>query len=116
MRSSEYFPDRWVILRIESPEETLHKVFATWYGGYLYGDSWQTNSGIVGVEWDSVGETYLVSGYSGSCYVLPKLSYGTSAYTQGVLQSFLDKAPQVSVLNEQESIEYLEGMINASLS
>ena len=59
-------PDNWVILKIRLPEETFYKVLAGWSGGYLDGDSWRMNSGIVNVTED--GNYYLFSGSSGSIY------------------------------------------------
>lgn len=64
-------PDNWVILKLPN---NVYKVFATWIGGYLYGDSWKLNSGIHKVEQDE--NFYYFIGYSGSCYKCNKKSYG----------------------------------------
>ncbi len=102
-----YTPDKWVILKIEAKDETLHKVFATWQGGYLSGSSWKLNSGNKSVTKDIYW--YHVHGYSGSIYELHKESYGTSMYTSGVLNSFLEAGEgAIKLLSEEESLEYLE--------
>ena len=44
---TEYVPDRWCVIRIPNNRETVYKVFASWSGGYIGGDSWKLNSGIV---------------------------------------------------------------------
>ena len=41
---SDYTPDRWVIVEINSPEHgKIRKVLGSWYGGYLGSDSWRMN-------------------------------------------------------------------------
>jgi len=87
---SDYTPDRWVVVKITTDKETLYKVFACWYGGYIGSDSWQMNSGIVNVE--LVDNHYEFHGYSGSVYHCHKNSYGTNGYGGSVLQNFIDKA------------------------
>jgi hypothetical protein len=73
MSCDAYHPDNWVILKIETqPEtnetqdETIYKVLGGWSGGYLDGDSWRMNSGIVSHERD--GDYWLFHGHSGSVY------------------------------------------------
>lgn len=84
-----YTPDMWVVLKITIPQQSkpFYKVFATWYGGYTQGDAWKLNSGItaVSVEDDSL----IFDGYSGSCYSCRIGAYGTSGYSQNVLNSIV---------------------------
>ena len=64
---SEYNPDSWVVFKITGVEEKdFYKVLAGWSGGYLDGDSWRINSGIVKVEDD--GDYWNFIGDSGSVY------------------------------------------------
>lgn len=88
-------PDRWVIIKITSEDEVSYKVFATWFGGYLDGDSWKVNSGIVRVEEE--GDYLKFFGHSGSCYECPKSesTYGTNFYTQGVLDNMISKSTEL---------------------
>ena len=87
---SSYTPDRWVVLELISPKETIRKVFAGWYGGYLGSDSWKLNSGITDIrEQDDMFE---FDGYSGSTYFCHRSSYGMSGYMHSVLTNWLNQA------------------------
>ena len=89
-------PDKWVVVKItNSNGEIIYKVFATWLGGYLDGDYWKMNSGIVRVDKD--GDLIRFFGESGSCYecVDSGYSYGTNYYTQGVLDNMISKATEL---------------------
>tara|TARA_B110000503_G_scaffold129655_1_gene202101 strand:- start:191 stop:565 length:375 start_codon:yes stop_codon:yes gene_type:complete len=90
-------PDKWVIIEIEqggylsSKPKPLYKVFGSWAGGYLDGDRWKMNSGIVSVEEDD--DYYYFIGYSGSCYKCHKKGYGVmTSYSQSILDNIIDKA------------------------
>lgn len=81
-------PNRWVVVRISAEGvETIYKVFATWYGGYLGGDSWRMNSGIADVEDD--GESFIFIGHSGSRYQCLKHGYGLSGYGSSIINKFI---------------------------
>ena len=88
---SDYRPDRWVVVKIKGENlPTVHKVFASWYGGYAGSDSWKLNSGIVSVTQDST--YYYFEGSSGSVYECSKhSSYGTNGYGAGILNNMIDK-------------------------
>ena len=89
---NEYTPDYWKVVRITSTEgEVLYKVFATWCGGYLSGDSWKLNSGIKKVT--IIDNHIIFEGYSGSKYkvVNNERSYRTTMYSQSVLESMMKK-------------------------
>jgi hypothetical protein len=105
-----YNPNKFVIIKIHvNGEEPLYKIFASWRGGYLSGDSWKLNSGNCKVEKED--DHYLVHGYSGSIYKLNKNSYGTYSYTNSVLSSYLavsSEAVEIVMLSEEEAMEYLE--------
>ena len=80
---SEYTPDNWVVLKITEGEETIYKVLGGWrIGEYLYGDCWQMNSGITGVE--KQAHLYGFYGSSGSVYWCPQGSYGLTTITSGI--------------------------------
>lgn len=88
-------PERWIILKV--PEG--FKVFATWAGGYLDGDSWRLNSGVKKVEEDE--NYYYFIGFSGSCYKCHKESWGVAtSYGQVVLDRILD-TKKVEIMNEK---------------
>lgn len=92
----EYNPNYWQVVKITNPEGIIiHKVFATWTGGWTVGDSWKMNSGIVKVT--KVDNMLDFHGYSGSVYkcINEKHLYRTTAYTHGVLESMIKRAEKV---------------------
>lgn len=108
----EYNPDKYVLLRVTSPDETYYRVFGTWYGGYTTGDSWRMNSGIERVEID--GDKVSFIGASGSVYNVHKEAQGLSMYTRGVLLSSIDQAKGMDITVEMLSLEeYLKETNNA---
>jgi len=83
---SKYTPNRWVVLEVNNGIETVNKVFAGWYGGYLSGDEWKLNSGNVKEE--EFDDRWEFTGYSGSVYVCYKERYGMSGYMAQVYESW----------------------------
>ena len=104
---SEYTPDRWVVLKINSPSRSspLYKVFAGWSGGYLDGASWKLNSGITKVTED--GDHLLFHGHSGSVYKCHKKGYGMTSYMSIVFQAFELFSSIVDENTDFLSIDYL---------
>lgn len=107
---SDYYPDKFLLVEIEYPDETIMRVFGTWSGGYLSGDTWRMNSGVNTVKTE--GDMILFEGYTtGSIYHCHPESYGCTAYGSGVLNSMVEKAEvPVRILSEEEMIEYVEKM------
>lgn len=83
-------PDKWVVLQMNNKGEIFYKVLAGWSGSYLYGQSWQLNSGIVKVEIED--DYYLFHGYSGSIYKCHKDGYGLNNMTASILANLQKKA------------------------
>ena len=83
----EIKPDKWIVIKI-GVSEPIYKVFASWYGGYLDGDSWKINSGISEVQKE--GDHIDFHGYSGSCYRCHKNNYGISSYGERILDSMMN--------------------------
>lgn len=83
-----YNPDRWVILKITENDtnNTLYRVLAGWSGGYLDGDAWRLNSGIVRIE--EIDEVFDVHGYSGSVYRCHKNYDGFTALMAHIVDSW----------------------------
>ena len=95
---SEYYPDSWQLIKISGKGTEHYRVFGSWSGGYLDGDSWRMNSGIERVELD--GEYFLFYGSSGSVYHCHRHSYGVrNAYNRGVLGHY-GQNPLVEILEE----------------
>jgi hypothetical protein len=97
-----YTPDKWMVVKLESPKGIHYRVFAVWRGGYLHGDSWQLNSGITSVTEDK--HYYYFNGQSGSVYQCHKEMYGTSLYGEGVLANMIEQSKddvKITVLEDQ---------------
>lgn len=65
-------PNSFVILKIVYKDEVIYKILGGWSGGYLHGDSWKLNSGIVSYNED--GDSIYFKGHSGSVYQCYKQS------------------------------------------
>jgi len=100
---SDYTPDRWVIVEINSAEHgKIRKVLGSWYGGFAGSDSWRMNSGIEQVI--DQGDYYDVVGYSGSVYRCIKGAEGMSAYTRNVFENY-KKGLEESGMGTMEIVE-----------
>jgi len=82
-------PDKWMLVRITGTDPHW-RIFASWYGGYLSGDSWRLNSGVTSVE--DKDEWYDFHGHSGSLYRCSKTGYGISMYGMSVLEDLVEKS------------------------
>jgi hypothetical protein len=86
---NEYYPDSWVVLKLQNEGETLYKVLGGWSGGYLDGDSWRMNSGIVRVEEKSKHWEFF--GSSGSVYKCYRKGYRLTMATSGIYNELKEK-------------------------
>ncbi len=106
----EYNPDKWLIVKLTIEDKIHHRVFASWYGGYLGSDSWKMNSGITDVTTDQ--DCYLFTGSSGSVYRCHKNVYGISGYGAGVLDAMIKQAAaagaSIEILPEETDFMKLE--------
>lgn len=96
---STYHPDKWVMLKITSPEfGTAYKVLASWYGGYAGSDSWKLSSGTKSAAHADVGQAGWLNfpQYSGSEYTCFKESYGTSMYTASILSGWIKQLEEAN--------------------
>jgi hypothetical protein len=108
---SEYTPDRWCVIRIPDPKETLYKVFASWGGGYAGSDSWKLNSGITQAV--LVDGAWEFEGYSGSVYRCRVSSYGTNSYGHSVLMDMIRRTHEgtgidIEILSEDTDWAHLD--------
>jgi len=97
---STYTPDRWIVVKISTENDTIDKVFANWYGGYLDGDSWKLSSGIT--ETVEFEDRFEYTNHSGSLYICYKGREGMNSYGAGVLQHLTEK-----VTNANGTLEVL---------
>ncbi len=96
-------PDRWVILEMSvNPDESVRKVLAGWYGGYLGSDSWKLSSGIINETEDE--HNYEFINVSGSIYRCRKNAYGMSGLMCEMYNSWLDNVKSI----EGASIKIVE--------
>lgn len=108
-----YTPDKWLLLKITTSSDTFYRVFATWSGGYLSGDSWRLNSGVILVTQE--GSDYCFHGNTGSLYSCHKNAYGVAGSSNhGVLDKMLtvrQEGVSVKVLDLEEVKSYLSSFI-----
>lgn len=96
---SNYKPDKWVVVKITgNGHPPIHKVFASWYGGWAGSDSWKLNSGITKVTYE--GYVYSFEGSSGSVYECHADCYGTNMYGMSVLNNMIDNAAKNAITIE----------------
>lgn len=101
---STYYPDKWIILKVTDPKQGVaFKVLASWYGGFSGSDSWKLSSGTtkVKVETDRIN----LLQHTGSTYIVIPQLWGTSSYTQGILNSWLKR---LSLTPELGSVEVMD--------
>ena len=100
MKTVEYEPDNWVVLKIKDEKRgDFYKVLGGWSGGYTQGDSWRMNSGVESVTVD--GDYYLFNGASGSVYRCRKDSNTVRMNIAGVLSSLQTEYPdKVEIMAE----------------
>jgi hypothetical protein len=108
---SEYTPDRWCVIRIPDPKETIYKVFASWSGGYAGSDSWKLNSGITQAV--LVDGAWEFEGSSGSVYKCRVGGYGASAYGRAVLDDMITRTHEglgidIEILSEDTDWAHLD--------
>lgn len=85
-----YNPEEWELVKIGGTDPH-YRVFGSWRGGYLNGDSWRMNSGIKECVED--GDYYIFKGYSGSEYQCHKETYGIrSPWNASVLDDYCERA------------------------
>ena len=93
MQETIYTPDRWVIVRINTPEYgVVDKILCSWAGSYIYGSSWKLSSGMLTFEEDK--DSYTSMQDSGSIYMLRKTSEGMSGIMSGIYQNLIEQVQE----------------------
>lgn len=105
-----YTPTGWAFLRIQVEGcEPVIKVFGSWSGDYLNGDSWRLNSGCIKIEENE--NEYIVYGYSGSQYILSKTRNYIRPYNKAVLDDMIAELRSYShkaeIISAQEAINII---------
>jgi hypothetical protein len=92
-----YYPDGWCIIRLLNND---YRVFASWGGGYLHGDSWRINSGVASFTETETHINFI--GDSGSVYVCAKSTENRlTGYNMSVLDGVLKRNVAVIVQFEK---------------
>lgn len=111
-----YTPDKWVVLEFDTPGHgKFHKVFGSWGGGYLDGQSWKLSSGFDKTLEAFEDETnYHINNFSGSAYSVSKheAAYGMTGYAQGVYCAFLRQAEDAGSSIRIVDREEVAGLLN----
>lgn len=98
----DYAPDHWMLIQIKG-DDPHYRVFGSWSGGYLDGDSWRVNSGITSVK--QVGDYYFFMGHSGSVYRCHKDMYGANVYGWSVAQDLANTSGNsIYLMDEPEDL------------
>jgi hypothetical protein len=117
---SEYYPDKWVLVKLVSPVfGTVYKILGSWYGGFGGSNAWKLSSGFQ----DSVlssknGKVYTFPQSSGSVYSCHAETYGMSMYTSGILAysenrlAALNDGSSISVVPEKDIAEVIKFKVN----
>jgi hypothetical protein len=98
-----YSPDRWIILKITTPVQTIYKVLAGWWGGYLGSDRWRLNSGIKSSTFKD-GMFYF-HGLTESVYICHQESYGMTGLMMSVYNSMRET---IEEQGEDMSLELID--------
>lgn len=105
-----YTPDAYRVLSIQQEDgSNLIKIFGSWNGGYLDGDSWRLNSGTKDIV--ETFDKYRFHGYSGSVYEVNKNQGKLTSYNAHILDGFL-KHEFIKVVSVEEAIKTLEELKN----
>lgn len=104
---SQYNPDKWLLIKIGGTDPH-YRVFGSWSGSYVNGDSWRMNSGITRVEED--GDYYKFFGSSGSCYRCHKEMYGATAYCWGIAKGYEDEE-RLTIMEKPDNIMDMDWII-----
>ena len=107
--SNTTIPNSWVLISLGKPNQ--YKIFGSWIGGYLSGDSWRLNSGIKSSTLEN--NVFIVKGYSGSVYHCGTNNYGVAgSYNQGILEGLMKDYPILELISEAEAMVILNGFIS----
>lgn len=96
-------PHGWVILKFTDEGDVFFKIFASWRGGYLDGDSWRLSSGSNELPvLSDCGKYWIWRQESGSCYHLPVNGEdGYTFYTAQILGNIIIQSGENGVLIER---------------
>lgn len=107
----KYAVEGWVILKYTvGNEKVYYRIFASWRGDYLNGDSWRLSSGSEELpQLSSCGKLWLWPQMSGSLYELPiNEEDGYTFYTGRVLSSIIERSGKEDTIIERVKLATLQ--------
>lgn len=107
-------PDGYAFIKIQAygAQEAIVKVFASWTGSYTHGESWRLNSGCTSIE--DAEDGYVVTGYSGTQYLLSKTHNYIRPYNKGVLDDMIAElrsyGHQADIISIEEAMAFVRNI------
>jgi hypothetical protein len=95
-------PDCWVVM--ESPEGDHYRLLHGYSGSYLYGSSWNLNSGIV--QCRKLADCFELTGSSGSKYRVNLACHGVSMATVEVFEKLLQRGWKQFTADNWEAVDW----------
>lgn len=117
-----YTPDKWVVVECGEVDtgNKCFKIFGSWSGGYLDGDSWKLSSGFsIDSAVTAGGGKYNIPNYSGSLYIVSsdEGAYGYTIYCASIFSNFCkqaESAPNIHwiELSYEDAIKLLNMLVS----
>ena len=112
---SNYYPDKWAIVEINTPTDgKYYKILASWYGGFSGSNTWKLSSGFDGTPTCTDG-VWDIPQSSGSVYSVRENenSYGTSMLALNVYNNWFESLPKdtIMLLSRDDAIELLKNYV-----
>lgn len=106
-----YNPDKWMVLEINHNDEKFYRVFASWAGSYLEGQSWRMSTRVCSITEE--GDYLLFRNESGSVYKCHKEMYGACGYSASALAHMIDQAEGHTITPLYQNTDWNElGLLN----
>jgi hypothetical protein len=104
---SEYHPDAWVIVRVDSKlHGQIDKILSGWYGGYLGADAWRLSSGITKVI--PKEDHYEIHNESGSTYYCRMGEQRATGLMSNIYNSWLEKLKKNSNPEDKVTLQIVD--------
>ncbi|MCF6458985.1 hypothetical protein [Pseudoalteromonas sp. MMG024] len=110
-----HMPHGWVILKFTNEYDVFFKIFASWRGGYLDGDSWRLSSGSYErPRLSDCSKYWIWQQTSGSCYKLAIHGENQySSFTEIALCEILYASNEKSIIKRISMAELLDSFSNS---
>ena len=102
-----YYPDKWVVVKMTKGEVVEYKVLGEWGGNFTSGSDWRLSSGIV--KHSFFDESFVFRNHTGSYYHCNKHKYGlgitSSTALKGLEEQFECLGVEFDVLSYEEVVD-----------